>query len=113
VLRQRVAGLALLALLPALGLLVVRDLATPVSVEEVSREALCSFLASLARDSGTRGVCLAESPVVEPRVCYTSFNFLAAKVLRGVCGLHDLASSVEGFLRSYPTDFYDHYQVLY
>jgi len=108
-------GVALLIVL----LLAVRDLPilqntnTSVSVEEVSVDALCAFLASLARDLGTRGKCLAESPVAEPNVCYTSTNFLAARVLREVCGLYDLASSVEVFLKSYPTDFYDYYQVLY
>jgi hypothetical protein len=57
-------------------------------------------------------VCLVESPLVERGVRHSSSNHLAYYALRYVCGYRELADSVYRFLESYPTDFYDHHQVL-
>lgn len=80
--------------------------------QPLSREKLCGFLSQLQVDLGDKGKCLAESPVAERDVCYTSSNHLAYYALRYACNNYELADAIHRFLQSYPTDFYDYHQIL-
>jgi len=107
-------GLLILLLLTMLNTVVATPLCTAsVFVEEPSLRSICDFIASLYTDLAPGYGCVRESPVVEKDVCYTSTNLLAEYVLRSLCGNKVLADRVKAFLKAYPTDFYDYYQVIF